>query len=174
MFFFSSLYLSIKPKFGAIFLNSWHIPLYGKLGHIKSILGLFNAKSIASPVWCSLAFGNATNFFVYSSPFSIIESVYNLFCSSKVLTPLIGTISSFAFILFNAFCSWLFATWSNSIFLYFSLYEINLISFVFNEVNTIPGCTSHSRYPSMLNKIGISFPKVIDKLIKLGLERWKK
>ena len=42
---------------------------------------------------------------------------------------------------------------------------------VFNEVNTIPGCTSHSRYPSMLNKIGISFPKVIDKLIKLGLER---
>ena len=41
----------------------------------------------------------------------------------------------------------------------------------FNEVNTIPGCTSHSRYPSMLNKIGISFPKVIDKLIKLGLER---
>ena len=40
-----------------------------------------------------------------------------------------------------------------------------------NEVNTIPGCTSHSRYPSMLNKIGISFPKVIDKLIKLGLER---
>lgn len=135
MFFFSSLYLSIKPKFGAIFLNSWHIPLYGKLGHIKSILGLFNAKSIASPVWCSLAFGNATNFFVYSSPFSIIESVYNLFCSSKVLTPLIGTISSFAFILFNAFCSWLFATWSNSIFLYFSLYDINLISFVFNKLS---------------------------------------
>ena len=42
---------------------------------------------------------------------------------------------------------------------------------VFNEVNTIPGCTSHSRYPSMLNRIGISFPEVIDKLIKLGLER---
>ncbi len=42
---------------------------------------------------------------------------------------------------------------------------------VFNEVNTIPGCTSHSRYPSMLKQIGISFESVIDKLIELGVER---
>lgn len=42
---------------------------------------------------------------------------------------------------------------------------------VFNEVNTIPGCTAHSRYPSMLNKIGISFEEVIDRLIELGEER---
>lgn len=41
---------------------------------------------------------------------------------------------------------------------------------VFNEVNTIPGCTSHSRYPSMLKEIGYAFPEVIDKLISLGLE----
>ena len=33
---------------------------------------------------------------------------------------------------------------------------------VFNEVNTIPGCTAHSRYPSMLKEIGISFEEVID------------
>ncbi len=42
---------------------------------------------------------------------------------------------------------------------------------VFNEVNTIPGCTSHSRYPSMLKEIGMSFESVIDRLIELGLER---
>ncbi len=42
---------------------------------------------------------------------------------------------------------------------------------VFNEVNTIPGCTSHSRYPSMLKEIGITFEEVIDRLIELGLER---
>ena len=42
---------------------------------------------------------------------------------------------------------------------------------VFNEVNTIPGCTSHSRYPSMLKKIGYDFSEVIDELIKLGLEK---
>lgn len=41
---------------------------------------------------------------------------------------------------------------------------------VFNEVNTIPGCTSHSRYPSMLKEIGLPFSEVLDKLIELGLE----
>lgn len=40
---------------------------------------------------------------------------------------------------------------------------------VFNEVNTIPGFTSHSRYPSMMKGIGLSFPEVLDKLISLYL-----
>ncbi len=38
---------------------------------------------------------------------------------------------------------------------------------VFNEVNTIPGFTSHSRYPSMMKGIGLSFDKMLDKLISL-------
>lgn len=42
---------------------------------------------------------------------------------------------------------------------------------VFNEVNTIPGCTCHSRYPSMLKEIGYEFSEVIDELIRLGLEK---
>lgn len=42
---------------------------------------------------------------------------------------------------------------------------------VFNEVNTIPGCTSHSRYPTMLKYAGYDFKEVIDKLITLGLTR---
>ena len=42
---------------------------------------------------------------------------------------------------------------------------------VFNEVNTIPGCTSHSRYPSMLKEIGIPFEEVIDRLIELGWDK---
>lgn len=42
---------------------------------------------------------------------------------------------------------------------------------VFNEVNTIPGCTSHSRYPSMLKEIGIPFEEVIDCLIELGWDK---
>lgn len=36
---------------------------------------------------------------------------------------------------------------------------------VFNEVNTIPGFTSHSRYPNMMKGIGLSFADVLDKLI---------
>ena len=38
---------------------------------------------------------------------------------------------------------------------------------VFNEVNTIPGFTSHSRYPNMMKGIGISFAEMLDKLIGL-------
>lgn len=38
---------------------------------------------------------------------------------------------------------------------------------VFNEVNTIPGFTSHSRYPNMMKGIGLSFADLLDKLIGL-------
>lgn len=36
---------------------------------------------------------------------------------------------------------------------------------VFNEVNTIPGFTSHSRFPNMMKGIGLSFPEMLDRLI---------
>ena len=38
---------------------------------------------------------------------------------------------------------------------------------IFNEVNTIPGFTAHSRYPSMMKAIGLDFPALLDKLIEL-------
>ncbi len=38
---------------------------------------------------------------------------------------------------------------------------------VFNEVNTIPGLTSCSRYPNMLKGIGMSFADLLDRLIGL-------
>ncbi len=38
---------------------------------------------------------------------------------------------------------------------------------VFNEVNTIPGCTSHSRYPNMMKGIGLSFAEMLDQLLGL-------
>ncbi|WP_242865948.1 D-alanine--D-serine ligase VanG [Desnuesiella massiliensis] len=42
---------------------------------------------------------------------------------------------------------------------------------VFNEVNTIPGFTSHSRYPNMLKSIGFSFEEIIRKLIELAVRK---
>lgn len=42
---------------------------------------------------------------------------------------------------------------------------------VFNELNTIPGFTATSRYPSMMKAIGIEFPDLIDQLISLALEK---
>lgn len=41
---------------------------------------------------------------------------------------------------------------------------------VFNEVNTIPGFTSHSRYPNMMKGIGLSFPEMLDRLLNLYME----
>ena len=40
---------------------------------------------------------------------------------------------------------------------------------VFNEVNTIPGFTSHSRYPSMMKAAGMSFEQVISAVIELAV-----
>ncbi len=40
---------------------------------------------------------------------------------------------------------------------------------VFNEVNTIPGFTAHSRYPSMMKAAGMPFEQVISTLIELAV-----
>ncbi len=42
---------------------------------------------------------------------------------------------------------------------------------VFNEVNTIPGFTAHSRYPNMLRGAGLSFSSVLDRLIRMAIEK---
>lgn len=42
---------------------------------------------------------------------------------------------------------------------------------VFNEVNTIPGFTEHSRYPGMMKAAGRSFEEILNKILELALER---
>jgi len=42
-----------------------------------------------------------------------------------------------------------------------------------SEVNTIPGFTSISMYPKLWKATGISYKKLIGKLIELGIERWR-
>ncbi|WP_313165086.1 D-alanine--D-alanine ligase family protein [Sedimentibacter sp.] len=41
---------------------------------------------------------------------------------------------------------------------------------ILNEINTIPGLTDLSRYPSMLKKIGIEYKDLIVKLVELAME----
>jgi len=43
----------------------------------------------------------------------------------------------------------------------------------FNEINTMPGFTSISMYPKMMEMAGYSYEKLIDRLIELGIERFK-
>ena len=42
---------------------------------------------------------------------------------------------------------------------------------VFNEINTIPGFTAHSRYPNMLRGAGLSFASVVDRLIRMAIAK---
>lgn len=41
---------------------------------------------------------------------------------------------------------------------------------VFNEVNTIPGFTEHSRYPGMMKAAGYSFKEILDKIMDQALK----
>jgi D-alanine-D-alanine ligase len=43
-----------------------------------------------------------------------------------------------------------------------------------NEINTIPGFTKISMYPKLWEASGISYPDLIDRLIKLALERFRR
>jgi len=43
-----------------------------------------------------------------------------------------------------------------------------------NEINTIPGFTKISMYPKMWEVGGLSYSRLIDRLIGLALERWRK
>ena len=43
--------------------------------------------------------------------------------------------------------------------------------FFINEINTIPGFTSISMFPKMWEASGLPYPKLIDRLIELALER---
>lgn len=50
----------------------------------------------------------------------------------------------------------------------FFLTEDNQI--ILNELNTLPGFTSISMYPKLIEKSGISYPRLIDRLIELSVE----
>ena len=42
---------------------------------------------------------------------------------------------------------------------------------VFNEVNTIPGFTAHSRFPIMMKAVGMTFDEIITRAVELAFEK---
>ena len=42
---------------------------------------------------------------------------------------------------------------------------------VVNEVNTLPGFTNISMYPKVMEAIGVSYPELVDRLIRHALAR---
>ena len=45
---------------------------------------------------------------------------------------------------------------------------------IVNEINTIPGFTKISMYPKLWEASGISYPDLINRLIQLALERFRR
>ena len=41
---------------------------------------------------------------------------------------------------------------------------------ILNEVNTIPGFTDISMYPRLMEAVGFTFPKLVERLIQLAME----
>ncbi|MEA3272916.1 MAG: D-alanine--D-alanine ligase family protein [Patescibacteria group bacterium] len=53
------------------------------------------------------------------------------------------------------------------------LYDFKAKKLYLNEVNTIPGFTPISMYPKLWEASGLSYPKLLDELVKLGMKRHK-
>ena len=51
------------------------------------------------------------------------------------------------------------------------LYEVSTDILFINEINTIPGFTSISMYAKMMDASGINYPRLLEKLIDLALEK---
>lgn len=45
---------------------------------------------------------------------------------------------------------------------------------LFNEANTIPGFTSISMYAKLMEKTGVPYSELIDRLLKLAIEKWER
>ena len=45
---------------------------------------------------------------------------------------------------------------------------------MFNEINTIPGFTSISMYPKLMDKIGIGYSELLDRAFTLAIDKWGK
>ena len=45
--------------------------------------------------------------------------------------------------------------------------------FWINELNTIPGFTQTSGFPKMFEESGLPFTELLDRLLELGLERYR-
>ena len=46
-------------------------------------------------------------------------------------------------------------------------------AFYINEINTIPGFTNISMYPKLWEISGLPFPDLLERLLQLGMQRWK-
>ena len=102
-----------------------------------------------------------TGFFDYNEKYTLKTSKIHMPARIDKMTS--EKIKNTATILYNALCCNGFAR--------VDMFLTPDKEIVFNEVNTIPGFTAHSRYPNMLRGAGLSFSSVVDRLIRMAIEK---
>ena len=98
-------------------------------------------------------------FFDYTEKYNLIES--SIHVPARISGELSDRIKDTALRLYRLFCCKDMAR--------IDMFLTPEGEIVFNEINTIPGFTSHSRYPSMLKAIGISYSEMLDIMFELAI-----
>ena len=99
-------------------------------------------------------------FFDYTEKYNLITS--RIYCPARISPEKAAEIQETAKTVYRALDCWVFAR--------VDLFLTPWGEIVFNEVNTIPGFTAHSRYPGMMKAAGWDFGDLVSRLIELGVE----
>ena len=98
-------------------------------------------------------------FFDYTEKYSLVTS--RIYCPARISPEKAAEIQEAAKTVYRALDCRVFAR--------VDLFLTPEGEIVFNEVNTIPGFTAHSRYPGMMAAAGWDFGRLITRLIELGV-----
>ena len=98
-------------------------------------------------------------FFDYTEKYNLITS--RIYCPARISPEKAAEIQEAAKAVYRALDCRVFAR--------VDLFLTPWGEIVFNEVNTIPGFTAHSRYPGMMAAAGWDFGRLITRLIELGV-----
>ena len=98
-------------------------------------------------------------FFDYTEKYNLITS--RIYCPARISPEKAAEIQEAAKAVYRALDCRVFAR--------VDLFLTPWGEIVFNEVNTIPGFTAHSRYPGMMAAAGWDFSRLITRLIELGV-----
>ena len=99
-------------------------------------------------------------FFDYTEKYNLITS--RIYCPARISSEKAAEIQETAKTVYRALDCRVFAR--------VDLFLTPWGEIVFNEVNTIPGFTAHSRYPGMMKAAGWDFGDLVSRLIELGVE----
>ena len=102
----------------------------------------------------------ADGFFDYTEKYNLITS--RIYCPARISPEKAAEIQETAKTVYRALDCRVFAR--------VDLFLTPDGEIVFNEVNTIPGFTAHSRYPGMMKAAGWAFSALVNRLVELGVE----